>query len=83
MPAIAITDHGCIQAFSDAAQVLVKDDLFKIIYGMEGYLVDDMKPVVENSNNQSIDAPWVVLDVETTGFEPRTNQIIKIDAVRV
>lgn len=41
-PAIAITDHGVVQAFPEAAKVLkdTKSDL-KIIYGMEGYLVGE------------------------------------------
>lgn len=41
-PAIAITDHGVVQAFPEAAKVLKANKLdIKIIYGMEGYLVGD------------------------------------------
>ena len=83
MPAIAITDHGCVQAFPDASHALEKGDSFKIIYGVEGYLVDDKKQLVENSRNQSFDDPYVVFDIETTGFSPITNRIIEIGAVRV
>ena len=39
-PAIAITDHGVVQAFPDAAKAASKLDI-KIIYGMEGYLVEE------------------------------------------
>ena len=39
-PAIAITDHGVVQAFPDAAKAAAKLDI-KIIYGMEGYLVQE------------------------------------------
>ena len=83
MPAIAVTDHGCVQAFTDAAHSLDKGDDFKIIYGVEGYLVDDMKQLVENSRNQTFDDPYVVFDIETTGFSPLNNKIIEIGAVKV
>ena len=83
MPAIAITDHGCVQAFTDANHAIDKDDPFKIIYGVEGYLVDDMKQLVENSKNQSLDDTYVVFDIETTGFSPLNNRIIEIGAVKV
>ncbi|MFQ9701468.1 MAG: PHP domain-containing protein [Enterocloster clostridioformis] len=43
MPAVAVTDHGCVQAFPDANHALDKGDTFKILYGVEGYLVDDTK----------------------------------------
>ena len=38
--AIAITDHGVVQAFPEACNTAAKAGI-KIIYGMEGYLVDD------------------------------------------
>ena len=83
MPALAVTDHGCVQAFPDASHALDKGDTFKILYGVEGYLVDDMKEIVENSENQSLDGAFVVFDIETTGFSPVKNKIIEIGAVRV
>ena len=83
MPSLAITDHGCVQAFTDANHAISSDDDFKIIYGVEGYLVDDVKQLVENSKNQSFDDPYVVFDIETTGFSPLNNRIIEIGAVRV
>lgn len=83
MTSLAITDHGCVQAFTDASHAVDRDDDFKIIYGVEGYLVDDMKQLVEESNNQSFDEPYVVFDIETTGFSPLNNRIIEIGAVRV
>ncbi|MGI6733944.1 MAG: PolC-type DNA polymerase III [Anaerovoracaceae bacterium] len=40
--AVAITDHGVVQSFPDAAKYVRKKKLpIKIIYGLEGYLVDD------------------------------------------
>ena len=83
MPAIAVTDHGCVQAFPDASHALDKGDDFKILYGVEGYLVDDMKELVENSRGQSFADAYVVFDIETTGFSPEKNQIIEIGAVKV
>ena len=83
MPALAVTDHGCVQAFPDASHTLEKGDDLKLIYGVEGYLVDDMKELVENSRSQSFDDPFVVFDIETTGFSPEKNRIIEIGAVKV
>ena len=81
--AIAITDHGCVQSFPDANHTLDKDDTFKIIYGVEGYLVDDLKEIVTDGKGQSLDEKYVVFDIETTGFSPVTNRIIEIGAVKV
>ena len=83
MPALAVTDHGCVQAFTDAAHALDKGDDFKIIYGVEGYLVDDQKQLVENPRGQSFTDTFVVFDIETTGFSPEKNKIIEIGAVKV
>ena len=38
-PAVAVTDHGVVQSFPDAVK---KADGIKVIYGVEGYLVDDI-----------------------------------------
>lgn len=83
MPAVAVTDHGCVQAFPDANHALDKGDTFKVIYGVEGYLVDDTKQLVDNSKGQSFEDTFVVFDIETTGFSPKKNKIIEIGAVRV
>ena len=50
---------------------------------MEAYLVDDLKGLVTDSQNQDLDADYVVFDLETTGFSPETNRIIEIGAVKV
>ncbi|MBE5995209.1 MAG: PolC-type DNA polymerase III, partial [Paenibacillaceae bacterium] len=83
MPALAITDHGCVQSFPDANHALDKGDTFKVIYGVEGYLVDDLKQLVENSRNQTFSDSYVVFDIETTGFSSSRNRIIEIGAVKV
>lgn len=81
--AIAITDHGDVQAFPDANHAVSPDEDFKVIYGVEAYLVDDLKDIITNSKNQSLDDAYVVFDLETTGFSPNTNKIIEIGAVKV
>lgn len=81
--AIAITDHGDVQAFPDANHTVPSDLDFKVIYGVEAYLVDDLKGMVTDSQNQDLDADYVVFDLETTGFSPETNRIIEIGAVKV
>lgn len=90
--ALAITDHGVVQGFTEAWHALQKLEGkfsfkepfdFKMIYGVEAYLVDDLKEVVTNSKNQSLDEDFVVFDIETTGFSPDFNKIIEIGAVKV
>ncbi|MBP5151685.1 MAG: PolC-type DNA polymerase III [Lachnospiraceae bacterium] len=99
--AIAITDHGVVQAFPDAnhtwekfwkkekakkeeaGETADKQNFFKVIYGVEGYLVDDLSQTVTDSKDQSIDDSYVVFDIETTGFSPTKNKIIEIGAVKV
>ena len=85
-PAMAITDHGVVQAFTDAnhyMESLDKDDPFKVIYGVEGYLVDDLTDVAVNEKGQPLDDTYVVFDLETTGFSPIKDKIIEIGAVKV
>ena len=107
MPAIAITDHGVVQAFPEANHALEaidesyqkkyaeehpdadKNELkkvrapFKVIYGMEAYLVDDLKGIATDSRGQSLEDSYVVFDIETTGLSNLTCKIIEIGAVRV
>ena len=81
--AIAVTDHGAVQAFPDANHAVPSDSDFKVIYGMEAYLVDDLKQIAAGSRGQSLEGTFVVFDLETTGFSPVKNRIIEIGAVRV
>ncbi len=81
--AIAITDHGDVQSFPDANHAVSPEDDFKVIYGVEAYLVDDLKQMVENPKGQGLDGSFVVFDLETTGFSPINNRIIEIGAVKV
>lgn len=80
--ALAITDHGVVQAFCDADHMKDLGD-FKVIYGCEIYLVDDTKQIVTNDKGQSLRDKFVVFDIETTGFNPSACKIIEIGAVKV
>lgn len=80
-PAIAITDHGVVQAFPDAMHAA--GDKIKILYGVEGYLIDDMKPLIQSTNDLDWDQEFVVFDLETTGFSAKHNMITEIGAAKV
>ncbi|SHI84253.1 PolC-type DNA polymerase III [Pseudobutyrivibrio xylanivorans] len=80
--ALAITDHGVVQAFCDADHMKGLGD-FKVIYGCEIYLVDDTKRPVVNDRGQSLRDTYVVFDIETTGLNPKRHKIIEIGAVKV
>ena len=88
-PAVAITDHGVVQAFPDANHALEglklpEEDPFKVIYGCEAYLVDDLNDLaVDNEKGQNLRDEYVVFDLETTGFSSENDKIIEIGAVRV
>ncbi len=81
-PAVAITDHGVVQAFPDA-QIAAKKNKIKVLYGVEGYLVDDGVPLALNEKGQNLDDTYVVFDLETTGFSPKNDSIIEIGAVKI
>ena len=78
--AIAITDHGDVQGFTEASHT--KADI-KVIYGVEAYIVDDLKGIVTESKGQALTDSYIVFDIETTGFSPEINHIIEIGAVKV
>ncbi len=60
-----------------------KQDFFKVIYGVEAYLVDDLHEIAANDKGQNFKQDFVVFDIETTGFSPVENRIIEIGAVKV
>lgn len=81
--ALAITDHGNVQAFPDFFLALNGDPDFKVLYGMEGYLVDDDRIGIVHPRPIPLDAPAVVFDLETTGFSAKKCRIIEIGAVKI
>lgn len=81
--ACAITDHGQVQAFPDAYNSVKSKGDLKLLYGVEAYLVDDLIRIVRDPEGQSLDSPFVVFDLETTGIGVRTHKIIEIGAVKL
>ena len=91
--AMAITDHGCCQSFTDALhavetrngplKVAGTDEKFKMLYGCEGYFINDVddRIVVHGKKDISFDEEFVAFDLETTGLSSRTDTIIEIGAV--
>lgn len=85
-PAIAITDHGVAQSFPDAnhyIETLDKNDPFKVLYGVEGYVVDDLTEIAVGAEEETLDDTFIVFDLETTGFSAIKDKIIEIGAVKV
>lgn len=80
-PAVAITDHGVIQSFPEAMETAGKN--IKIIYGVEGYLIDDKVEVISNPVDYPLNGAFVVFDIETTGFSAKYDGITEIGAVKV
>lgn len=80
--AIAVTDHGVVQAFPDAAGAARANGI-KLIYGVEGYLADDIKPIYRPGGDYPFGGEYVVFDIETTGLSYLNCDITEIGAVRV
>ena len=80
--AVAITDHGVAQAFPEAMNTAAATGI-KVIYGVEGYFVNDMVPIVTGREDTPFDGEFIVFDIETTGFNAQDDRITEIGAVRV
>ena len=86
--AIAITDHGGAQSFPDAmkaaskAKVAGTDENIKILYGCEGYYVNDVddRIAVHGDRDFDFDHEFVAFDLETTGLSSQHDTIIEIGA---
>ena len=81
--AIALTDHGVVQAYPDAMHASDNNSKIKVLYGVEGYLVDDTKKIAYDTTNETVDSPFVVFDIESTGLDKNKCKVIEIGAVKV
>ncbi|MCQ2407596.1 MAG: PolC-type DNA polymerase III [Oscillospiraceae bacterium] len=83
--AIAITDHGVVQAFPEAMNATAKWDDFRVIYGCEAYVVNDLEAVrvIDQPDTRSPQDEVIVFDVETTGLSHKLDRLIEIGAVKV
>ena len=91
--AIAVTDHGNVQAFPEimlayekakkAAKEKDEPFDFKILYGIEGYFVNDTAKCVFGTDYPDFDDEMVVFDLETTGLSSVSNKMIEIGAVKI
>lgn len=81
--AMAITDHGCVQAFPDCMYNMPKN--FKVIYGMEAYVVNDLKRqlILKHPDSRSINDEIIIFDVETTGLSYSSDRLTEIGAVKL
>ncbi|TNJ64333.1 PolC-type DNA polymerase III [Paenibacillus hemerocallicola] len=81
--AIAITDHGNVQAYPEANKAAKKHGI-KMIYGMEANVVNDSVPVVINETDELLaEATYIVFDIETTGLSVINNKIIELAGVKM
>lgn len=82
MRALAVTDHGVVQAYPYAQAASAATGV-GLIYGMEAYMVDDGKRLYNGKFDRSFDDEYVVFDLETTGLDNSLCEITEIGAVRM
>lgn len=85
--AVAITDHGNLQAYPEAMNTIEKinkdEQVMKLIYGVEAYFVNDSGSLISGCNDYPIDGEIVVFDLETTGLSPVNDRMTEIGAVKL
>ena len=80
--AVAVTDHGIVQAFPEAAATAKKTGI-KVIYGMEAYYVDDSVTPVTGESHMPLSGTFIIFDTETTGLRTGKDRLTEIGAVRI
>ena len=88
--AVAITDHGNVQAFPPIMLASEKKGV-NVIYGIEAYFVNDTASDTSrvifgpkgSINHTSFDGEFCVFDIETTGLSVVEDKITEIGAVIV
>ncbi len=85
--AVAITDHGNVQAYPEAMNTVEKirkdGGEMKVLYGMEAYFVNDSGALVSGCNDYSVNDDIIVFDIETTGLDKSSERITEIGAVKL
>ena len=85
--AVAITDHGNVQAYPEAMNTIESinrdGEKMKMIYGVEAYFVNDSGSLVSGCGDYSVDGEIIVFDLETTGLSAAKDRITEIGAVKV
>ena len=81
--AIAVTDHGDLQAFPEAHSAGQKHGV-KVLYGLEANVVDGGQNIAYNDAHVNLkDATYVVFDTETTGLSAQYDKVIELAAVKM
>ena len=86
-PAVAITDHGNLQAYPEAMNTIERinsdGEKMKMIYGVEAYFVNDIGPLISGCEDHPIDGEIIVFDLETTGLDRENDRITEIGAIKL
>lgn len=85
--AVAITDHGNVQAYPEAMNTIESinkdDEKMKMIYGVEAYFVNDSGSLISGCGDYPVTGEIIVFDLETTGLSAAKDRITEIGAVKL